>query len=69
MNLTSVELISSAPQGGAAPSVKSGQNVAEITIRQNDNANGILQFTADKVSYGSTNLSVKTAEVMSECIL
>lgn len=50
VNLTSVELVSVVPQGGAAPSIKNGQSVAEITIRQNDNANGILQFSAVKVS-------------------
>ena len=49
VNLTSVELVSGQPVSGAEPSIKNGQNVAEITIRQNDNANGILELDATKV--------------------
>ena len=47
--MTHVELSSGSPIGGAAPSVKHGQDVAEITIAQNDFANGILQLNATKV--------------------
>ena len=49
VNLTSVELVSGQPVSGAEPSIKNGQNVAEITIWQNDNANGILELDATKV--------------------
>ena len=49
VNLTSVDLITGTPVGGAAPSIKHDQDVAEITITQNDNANGILELNAIKV--------------------
>ncbi|XP_033109462.1 adhesion G-protein coupled receptor V1-like [Anneissia japonica] len=45
VNLTSVELLTGSPISGAPPSVKKDQNVAEVIIPQNDNANGILQFS------------------------
>ncbi len=51
VNMTGVELSTGSPIGGAAPSVKHGQDVAEITIGQNDFANGILQLNATKVCY------------------
>ncbi|XP_071965307.1 adhesion G-protein coupled receptor V1-like isoform X2 [Antedon mediterranea] len=50
VNLTSVELLTGSPISGAPPSVKNDQNVAEVVISQNDNANGILQFSVERNS-------------------
>ncbi|XP_072038274.1 adhesion G-protein coupled receptor V1-like [Amphiura filiformis] len=52
VNMTRVELSTGSPIGGAAPSVKHGQDVAEIIIGQNDFANGILQLNATKNTDG-----------------
>ncbi|XP_071506649.1 adhesion G-protein coupled receptor V1-like [Diadema antillarum] len=56
VNLTSVELVSGQPVSGAEPSIRNGQNVAEITIRQNDNANGILQLNVTKNADGDVEV-------------
>ncbi|XP_022110249.1 G-protein coupled receptor 98-like isoform X2 [Acanthaster planci] len=56
VNLTSVDLVTGTPVGGAAPSVKNDQAVAEITITQNDNANGILQLNATKNAAGDVEV-------------
>ncbi|XP_038076858.1 adhesion G-protein coupled receptor V1-like isoform X2 [Patiria miniata] len=56
VNLTSVDLVTGTPVGGAAPSIKNDQDVAEITITQNDNANGILQLNASKNSAGDVEV-------------
>ncbi|XP_077988560.1 adhesion G-protein coupled receptor V1-like [Glandiceps talaboti] len=51
VNITSVSLVSGSPIDGAAPSVKIGQDVADITITENDFARGILQFDVVKNSF------------------
>ena len=59
VNMTRVELSTGSPIGGAAPSVKHGQDVAEITIAQNDFANGILQLNATKVIKNHNHANMK----------
>ncbi|XP_030832667.1 adhesion G-protein coupled receptor V1 isoform X3 [Strongylocentrotus purpuratus] len=56
VNLTSVELVSGQSVSGAQPSIKNGQDVAEVTIRQNDNANGILQLNVTKNADGDVEV-------------
>ncbi|XP_041464132.1 adhesion G-protein coupled receptor V1-like [Lytechinus variegatus] len=56
VNLTSVELVSGQLVSGAQPSIKNGQDVAEVTIRQNDNANGILQLNVSKNADGDVEV-------------
>ena len=53
VNITSVELISGSV-GAGQPSVKrTGMEVAEVTIQENDDPRGILQFNVSEVSTGS----------------
>ncbi|XP_070543508.1 adhesion G-protein coupled receptor V1-like isoform X2 [Ptychodera flava] len=56
VNITSVSLASGIPIGGAAPSVKIGQSVAEITITENDYARGVLQFDVEKNDLGEVEV-------------
>lgn len=52
VNITSVELVKG-PIGATQPSVKRpGMEVAEITIQENDDPRGILQFNVSQVSTG-----------------
>ncbi|XP_077943744.1 adhesion G-protein coupled receptor V1 [Gasterosteus aculeatus] len=53
VNITSVELVSGS-MGGGQPSVKRpGMEVAEVTIHENDDPRGILQFNMSKDITGS----------------
>lgn len=54
VNITSVELLSG-PVGAGQPTVKRlGMEVAEVTIQENDDPRGILQFNVSEVSAGSS---------------
>ncbi|XP_037338537.2 adhesion G-protein coupled receptor V1 [Pungitius pungitius] len=53
VNITSVELVSGS-MGGGQPSVKRpGMEVAEVTIQENDDPRGILQFNVSQAITGS----------------
>lgn len=53
VNITSVELVRGSV-GAGQPSVKRpGMEVAEVTIQENDDPRGILQFNVSEVSAGS----------------
>nr|XP_006812422.1 PREDICTED: G protein coupled receptor 98-like protein isoform X1 [Saccoglossus kowalevskii] len=56
VNITSVSLLMGTPIDGAAPSVKMGQHVAQITINENDYARGILQFDVDENDSGEVEV-------------
>lgn len=57
VNITSVELVSGS-MGGGQPSVKRpGMEVAEVTIHENDDPRGILQFNMSKVSLISVTVT------------
>lgn len=52
INITSVELVGGSV-GAGQPSVKrSDMEVAEVTIQENDDPRGILQFNVSEVSTG-----------------
>lgn len=52
VNITSVELVKG-PIGASQPSVmRPGMEVAEVTIQENDDPRGILQFNVSEVSTG-----------------
>lgn len=52
VNITSVELVKG-PVGASQPSVKRpGMEVAEVTIQENDDPRGIVQFNVSEVSTG-----------------
>lgn len=54
VNITSVELVSGSV-GAGQPSVKRlGMEVAEVTIQENDDPRGILQFNVSEVSTRSS---------------
>lgn len=54
VNITSVELVSGSV-GAGQPSVKRlGMEVAEVTIQENDDPRGILQFNVSEVSTHSS---------------
>ena len=54
MNLTSVTLMGLTPAPGAEPSIQIPGNVLVVTITENDNARGIVQFNVTTVSIHST---------------
>ena len=49
VNLTSVQLIGSQAAEGAAPSVRRPGDIATVTITENDDAQGIVQFNVARV--------------------
>lgn len=51
VNLTSVQLIGATPSAGAAPSIRNPGNIAVVTIFENDDAQGIVQFNVPRVRY------------------
>lgn len=54
VNITSVELVGGS-LGAVQPSVKRpGMEVAEVTIQENDDPRGILQFNVSEVSVRSS---------------
>lgn len=68
INITSVELVGGSV-GAGQPSVKrSGMEVAEVTIQENDDPRGILHFNVSEVSIGSScdyDLDMNMAEMQS----
>ena len=50
MNITEAELLDPRGNSSARPSVKIPGNVAQITILENDNARGTVQFDVKTVS-------------------
>ena len=50
ISITGVQLVGNVPTEGTAPSVKATANVTMVTIAENDNARGIVQFDVDRVS-------------------
>lgn len=50
MNITSVQLDTIPPVANVAPSIKPRDNVATITVAENDFAGGIIQFNVAGVS-------------------
>lgn len=54
VNITGVELVGGS-MGAGQPTVKRpGMEVAEVTIQENDDPRGILQFDVSEVSAGSS---------------
>lgn len=54
VNITSVELVQGSV-GAGQPSVKRpGMEVAEVTVQENDDPRGLLQFNVSEVSTGSS---------------
>ena len=65
MRITAVRLVSddggedaATPAPGAAPTVSLPHRVAMVTIGENDNARGTVQFDVDRVSNNNRNNSV-----------
>ena len=50
VNLTTVQLLGTAPEAGAAPSIKRTESVAKVYISENDNARGVIEFNVQRVS-------------------
>ena len=50
VNLTTVELVGAEGDNSAQPSIRVPGNVAQITILENDNAQGTVQFDVKTVS-------------------
>lgn len=50
VNITAVTLVGDTPAAGAEPSISIPGNVIHITITENDNAGGIVQFNVTTVS-------------------
>lgn len=58
VNITSVELVSGST-GAGQPSVKRpGMEVAEVTIQENDDPRGILQFNVSEVNTGIISMTM-----------
>lgn len=53
INITSVELVRGSAEAGQPSLKRPGMEVAEVTIQENDDPRGILQFRASEVSKGS----------------
>jgi len=49
LNITSVTLMGNQPPAGAEPSVRLPGNILIVTINENDNARGIIQFNVTTV--------------------
>jgi len=50
VNITGVKLLGMTPAPGAEPSVRIPGNIIAMTIAENDNARGIVQFNLTTVS-------------------
>lgn len=50
VNITNVQLIGEPAQPGSEPSIKNPGNIAIISIRENDNARGVVEFSVTTVS-------------------
>lgn len=50
INITSVELVQGSAEAGQPSLKRPGMEVAEVTIQENDDPRGILQFRASEVS-------------------
>lgn len=55
MNITDVKLIGSVGDDASRPTVQHPGSVAVITIEENDNPRGVVQFSVIRVSYSGYN--------------
>lgn len=53
VNLTAVQLVGEDGEEGSLPSIRNPGNIAVITILENDNAQGIVQFNVVRVGHKS----------------
>ena len=56
MNITRVTVVGMVPGPGSEPSIVMPGNIAVVTIKENDNARGIIQFDVKTVSFNSLRL-------------
>ena len=63
VNITGVSLMGMTPAPGSEPSIRIPGNVVVVTISENDNAKGIVQFNVTTVSI--ENYSYRTGILLS----
>ena len=62
VNITEVELLGEGTDNSEQPSIRIPGNVAQITILENDNARGTVQFDIKTVSWPPSGLVVSCLE-------
>lgn len=55
VNITRVELVKGSVGAGQPTLKRPGMEVAEVTIQENDDPRGVLQFNVSEVSEGSSD--------------
>ena len=58
VNITRVTVVGMVPGPGSEPSIVMPGNIAVVTIKENDNARGIIQFDVKTVSYNSLQTGI-----------